>query len=395
MKRYDRPPLEVLLPTRQDGTAPADTPATYYGSPMIKPPHWRWYISLYFFIGGIAAGAGMIGALAALVGGPRHRTTVRHARYLSVVLAALCPIPLILDLGRPARFHHMLRVVKLSSPLNLGTFILTGFGLTSGALAARQAAEDSFILPRESLLGRLARALPSTPLNVLHALLGIALGGYTGTLLAVTAVPLWAAAGVLLGPLFLATAVASGAAALVLVGLGARQKREALEEIETVEGLAALTQLGVVAAREALVPARIKAPLARGRWAAIFRFGAVGGGMIGPLALRLIVRLSGRRVGRALTAIAATLTLLGALAERFALVEAGKLSAKDPLAYQELTRGAAGKARPTPAEQASRASHVAPYAQGIAARDTISDGALGDASGEEQIRLPRGHSDQR
>ncbi len=379
MKRYDRPPIEVLLPGQQNGRASAGAPATYYGRPMIKPPHWRWYIPLYFFIGGIAAGAALIGALADLVGGPKHRATVRHARYLSVVLAALCPIPLIVDLGRPARFHHMLRVVKLGSPLNLGTFILTGFGLTSGALAARQAAEDNFILPRESLLGRIVRVLPSTPLNVLHALLGIALGGYTGTLLAVTAVPLWAAAGVLLGPLFLATAVASGAAALTLMGLLARQKREALEEIEAVEGLAALTQLGLVAAREALVPARIKAPLARGRWAAVFRYGAVGGGMLGPLALRLAVRLSGRRVGRAIAAIAATLTLLGALAERFALVEAGKLSAKDPLAYQELTQGRPGAARPTPAEQARRAPAVAKYAQGIAARDTlVGDTLVGD-----------------
>jgi formate-dependent nitrite reductase membrane component NrfD len=351
---------------------------TYYGRPMIKPPHWRWYIPLYFFLGGVAAGAALIGGLADLVGGPRHRATVRHARYLSVVLAALCPLPLIGDLGRPERFHHMLRVVKVSSPLNLGTFILTGFGLTSGALAARQAAEDNLILRRDGLLGQVARFVPSKPLAVLHALLGIALGGYTGTLLAVTAVPLWAAAGVLLGPLFLATAVASGAAALTLVGLAARQSREALGEIETVEGIAAVTQLGLVAAREALVPARIKAPLAHGRWAAVFRYAAVGGGMLGPLALRLLVRLSGRRVGTIIAAIAATLTLFGALVERFALVEAGKLSAKDPLAYQVLTRADPGKARPTSSEQARRARAVARFAQGIAARDTATGAETGE-----------------
>ncbi len=367
--------MQALLPGRLNGQgAGADGRATYYGRPMVKPPHWKWYIPLYFFIGGIAAGAGIVGGLADLFGGAKHRATVRHARYLTVVLAALCPIPLILDMGRPKRFLHMLRVVKFSSPLNLGTFILTGFGLTSGVLAARQAAEDNFILRRESLLGRLARLLPAKPFAALQVLLGVALGGYTGTLLAVTVIPLWAAAGILLGPLFLATAVASGAAALTLLGIANRQDPRAIKELETVESIAAGTQLALVAAREALVPARINAPLARGRWGRLYRFGAVGGGMLTPLALRLIVRLFGRRgeqVVEVVSALAATLTLLGALAERFAIVEAGKVSARDPLAYQELTRGAPGEARPTPREQARRAPSVPKFAQGLAARDTV------------------------
>jgi formate-dependent nitrite reductase membrane component NrfD len=373
--------MRVLLPGRGNGRLSHGKPATYYGRPMIKPPHWKWWIPFYFFIGGVAAGAALIGALADLVGGPKHRATVRHARYLSVVLAALCPIALIVDLGRPERFWRMVRVVKLSSPLSLGTFILTAFGLTSGALAARQAAEDNFILRRDRPLGRLARALPSKPLAVLHALLGIGLGGYTGTLLAATAVPLWAAAGILLGPLFLATALASGAAALTLMGLAARQDREALEEIATVEGIAAVTQFGLVAARETLVPARINEPLVRGRWGRIFRYGAVGGGMLGPLALRLVGRLLGRRAGMvvaAISAASATLTLLGALAERFALVEAGKLSAADPRAYQELTRGSPGEARPTLVQQGRRAPGVAQYGQGIAARDTATGAGTGE-----------------
>jgi formate-dependent nitrite reductase membrane component NrfD len=379
MKRYDRPPMEVLLPGRGNGKTPDSKPTTYYNRPMIKPPHWKWWIPLYFFIGGVAAGAAFFGALADLFGGVEHRSTVRHARYLSLILAALCPIPLILDLGRPARFHHMLRVVKLSSPLNLGTFILTGFGLTSGILAARQAAEDNFILRRESALGRLARLLPDKPFAVLHALLGMALGGYTGTLLAVTAVPLWAAAGILLGPLFLAASITSGSAALVLLGLlSRRQSRAARRDLEVVANIGTLAQLGLAAAHERLVPERISRPLWRGRWGAIFRYGTIGSGLCAPLLLRLLARISGRRLEPLFSAAAALLALLGALVERFAFVEAGKLSAQDPLAYQELTRGAPGEARLTPAEQAKRAPAVSKYAQGIAARDTITGGAAGE-----------------
>ncbi|MFI5273718.1 MAG: NrfD/PsrC family molybdoenzyme membrane anchor subunit [Ktedonobacterales bacterium] len=369
--RYDRPPAQVLLPTTQPAMGAGAAPETYYGQPMIKKPMWRWYIPLYIFLGGVAGGSALIGSVAQLCGGPRHRATVRHARYLTLALAVICPLLLIFDLGRPRRFLHMLRVVKVSSPLNLGTWILAAFGITSGALAARQAAEDGFVLRREGPLGRLARALPAGPLALLHALLGTALGGYTGTLLAATAVPLWAAAGVLLGPLFLATSVASGAAALTLLSLfGGRRGAAARGELEAVETAAALAQLGLVAARDALVPPRIAAPLRRGAWGGVFRFGAVAAGMAGPVGLRLAARLAGKRGSGAIAAAGATLTLAGALAERFALVEAGKISADDPLAYQALTAAAPGAARPLPREQAGRARIGMQPRLGVAAADT-------------------------
>ncbi|HEX6122136.1 MAG TPA: NrfD/PsrC family molybdoenzyme membrane anchor subunit, partial [Ktedonobacterales bacterium] len=302
-------------------------------------------------------GAALIGGLADLLGGERHRGTVRRARWIALVGAMISPLLLIADLGRPTRFHHMLRVLKITSPLSVGTWILSGFGLVSGALAAKQAAEDDFILRRESALGRLARALPGGPLAVAHVLLGLGLGGYTGVLLAATAVPLWFAGGLLLGPLFLATAVASGASLLALLAVR-RSKREACEddearvEVEQVATIATAAQLGLSLARELAVPKPISKPLHSGKWGVVYRVSAVSAGMLGPLALRLPAQVRGRRVGRALSATASTLSLVGALAERFALVEAGKASADDPLAYQELTRGAPGEARPTAERQA-------------------------------------------
>ena len=340
---------------------------TYYGRPMIKRPTWKWPIPLYFFVGGVAGGVALIGAVADLFGGKRHRSTVRQARFLALALALLCPIPLIVDLGRKARFHHMLRVFKVSSPMSVGTWILTCFGATSSVLAAKQAAEDGFLVPRESRLGRTLRLLPGKPLSALHGLLGLGLGGYTGVLLAATAVPLWAAGGLLMGPLFLATSVASGAAALALVGNARGQQNEAAQrDIEAVETISACAQLGFVTARELIVPSRVKRPLQRGPWGWTFQLVAVGGGMAGPLALRLGARLSGRRMGRTLSMTGATLTLAGALAERYAITEAGKLSADDPIAYQIVTAGAPGEARPTGAQQASRAEHAPAYRQGVA-----------------------------
>ena len=358
---------------------PEGAGTSYYERPMIKKPTWRWYIPFYFFIGGLGGGVALIGGLAELFGGRKHRATVRRARYIALIAALISPLLLIFDLGRPKRFHHMLRVFKASSPLSVGTWILLAFGLTSGVQAARQAAEDDFILKRESVLGRMARLLPSRPLSLAQALLGLGLGGYTGILLAATAIPLWAAAGILLGPLFLATAVASGAAALALLA-GLRwgspdtgedvDDEEARAEVETLATLSTATQLGLELAREAMTPRAIGQPLRHGKWATIYRVGAVGGGMLTPLALRLPAQVRGKPVGRAISITAATLTLAGALAERFAIVEAGKQSADDPQAYQEYTSGRIGSARPTPEQQALMAPKVKGTKPHMAARDT-------------------------
>ena len=43
-------------------------------------------------------------------------------------------IALVMDLGRPERFVNMLRTVKLTSPMSLGSWILSAF---SGAIARR------------------------------------------------------------------------------------------------------------------------------------------------------------------------------------------------------------------------------------------------------------------
>ncbi|MCV5792012.1 polysulfide reductase NrfD, partial [Escherichia coli] len=81
-------------------------------------------------------------AAASLVGGDRARPTVRTARYVSFLAFLPCPPLLILDLGRPERFLHMLRVVKLRSPMSVGTWCLILFGGAATTSVAAQAAQD-------------------------------------------------------------------------------------------------------------------------------------------------------------------------------------------------------------------------------------------------------------
>src|SRR5947209_2556496 len=124
----------------------------YYGLPILKRPFWKWEIALYFFFEGISAGSYILCTVAELAGNSGVRAMLRKGRYLSFAALIPCPPLLIVDLGRPERFHHMLRIVKRTSPMNHGAWALTGYGAFSAVTAALElpmlAAVRRFIPPR-------------------------------------------------------------------------------------------------------------------------------------------------------------------------------------------------------------------------------------------------------
>ena len=103
------------------------------------PPHWGWYVVLYFFVGGITAGVYAIACALDAVGDPRDHDAVRLSYGLAFPGIVICGILLILDLGQPFRFWHMLikseHVPELAfkpwSPISLGSWILSAFGAFS------------------------------------------------------------------------------------------------------------------------------------------------------------------------------------------------------------------------------------------------------------------------
>ena len=80
----------------------------YYGIPLLKQPSWTWEIPLYFFVGGAAGAAAVVGAIADYTGADRK--LVRDARWIAAAGAVISPALLISDLGRPERFLNMMRV---------------------------------------------------------------------------------------------------------------------------------------------------------------------------------------------------------------------------------------------------------------------------------------------
>ncbi|MDQ3286097.1 MAG: polysulfide reductase NrfD, partial [Actinomycetota bacterium] len=81
----------------------------YYGRPVLKEPTWTWEIPAYFFFGGLAGASSGLALAARLAG---NDELARRAHLAALGGAAVSPVLLISDLGRPERFYEMLRVIK-------------------------------------------------------------------------------------------------------------------------------------------------------------------------------------------------------------------------------------------------------------------------------------------
>lgn len=180
---------------------PRAEPRSYYGQPIIKEPVWSPEIAWYIFVGGLAGASAPLAWLAEATG---NRRLARPAWLVALLGAVISPVLLVKDLGRPERFLHMLRMLKVTSPMSIGSWVLSGFGATTGLAVMH---ELCGWFPR---VGRLSKAA--------SALLGHGLASYTAILLADTAVPVWHEAAGELPFVFVGSAVASaGAAGAILV----------------------------------------------------------------------------------------------------------------------------------------------------------------------------------
>ncbi len=296
----------------------------YYGIPPIKEHTWTWEVPVYFWLGGIGSGAHVVNVIARLVGHD-DKALIRAGRYTTLICMLLSPLLLISDLGRPERFYNMLRIAKWRSPMSMGTWGLSAFASLSGLVAASQAAEDG-LLGRQNFLARLLSALPDRLIGTLAAPFGVFVGAYTGVLIALTSTPIWARNAVLMGPLFLASAMSTGLSAIsfVLHLFGAGQEKT-LEGLRRAEKSSLLLEGGLLAASLYQMGPWGK-PLRTGKVGAWFFGGTVVSGLLAPFVL-----LQGRESrGRGL--IASLLVLIGGYILRRTIIDAGKLSARDPQA---------------------------------------------------------------
>jgi formate-dependent nitrite reductase membrane component NrfD len=169
-------------------------------------------------------------------------------------------------------------------------------------------------------------AIPARSLSILALPFGFFVGAYTGVLIGATSVPMWARNVVLMGPTFLSSALSTGLSAISFVlhlgGWGERRTMEALHRAERI----LLVIEGCLLAASLIRMGKWGKPLYSRKLAPLFVGGTILGGIVAPVAL-----LSGRE-SRPRGLLASSLGLLGGLALRFAMVEGGRLSARDPQA---------------------------------------------------------------
>ncbi len=308
-----------LVPTHVE--AGAQTP-TYYGLPVLQEPVWIWTIPVYLFVGGAAGAASALGAASLVAGGPTLERLENRCRGLGLAGDLLGSVLLIVDLGRPGRFLNMLRVFRPTSPMSMGAWILALSGAANSA---------GFLLgSRKGLLGAVGRVGIAAGGG-----LGALLAGYTGVLLANTAVPVWQGTRRELPVLFVGSGMASAGALLELFP-DSGASRKLTHWYGSLGKLVALASM-VAIERSAPRAPRVTEPLRRGATGLLWR-----GGLLLTAAGLLLSGLGNKSRGR--ERLAAAVTLAGALATRLGIFEAGKLSARDPRATFEGQRAGMGAA---------------------------------------------------
>lgn len=285
---------------------------TYYGQPLLKEPVWIWAVPAYFYAGGVAAGAALVGAVAQLADREGLDRLVTRSRWLAAAGTSVGTGLLIHDLGRPARFLNMLRVFRPTSAMSMGSWTLTATG-TSAAAAT--------ILPALGLR-RLGDAA-----GLGTGALAPVLGTYTAVLLSDTAVPVWQATRTSLPRFFAASALVATSSALDLFPDVAPREAAITRRLGIVAKVADVVAAEQVQ-RHADEVERVGRPLREGASGALWKGGKAA--TIASLGVSLVPvppRWRARR--RVLSAVLAS---AGSLLARFAVLHAGSRSARDPVA---------------------------------------------------------------
>ncbi|HEX4750621.1 MAG TPA: NrfD/PsrC family molybdoenzyme membrane anchor subunit [Bryobacteraceae bacterium] len=283
---------------------------TYYDRPMLNASVWSWAIPAYYYVGGLAGGALVLGAAVQCKRSSRFRRLVKRCHWIGVIGCCISGALLVYDLGRPARFLNMLRVFRPTSPMSMGAWTLCA---TSGAAftALVFQGRDTPL----ALLGEIA--------GFAAGVMGMALATYTGVLVSNTAVPIWQASRRMLPVLFAASAMTSVGSFFELLDQNA-------EEAHITKGfgtIGAVTEVtaAIITEQQASEVPRVGRPFKRGVTGFMWRSAAVL-----TASSVVIGMLPGKTRRKRLTS--GVLGTLGSLLMRFAVEHAGNASARDPRA---------------------------------------------------------------
>ncbi len=158
-------------------------------------------IAIYFYMTGLSAGSFLISTMAYGLGMVKYKPVGKIGVVLAILLLVLAPLNLIIDLGQPLRFWHLLFYLQPTSPITYGSFLLTIYPINCLIYG-------SFMFAGKAKLTRL--------FGLIGIPLALSVHGYTGFIMALgKARALWNTA--LMPTYFLVSAMVSGIALMILV----------------------------------------------------------------------------------------------------------------------------------------------------------------------------------
>jgi hypothetical protein len=297
---------------------PADGP-TYYGQPLLKQSVWSIDIPLYYFFGGAAGSTMALAAALQLRRDPELRKLSRHCHWIGITGSTLGAAFLIHDLGRPSRFMNMLRVFRPTSPMNVGAWILS--------VAAPSAIATGLFIGRRGLAGLIGETT-----GYISGAFGAALAGYTGVLVANSAIPVWQQARAWMPVLFVASSITSAASVLDIF----YESREAQRITYTFGTIGRLAEIaaGYYAGKSCEKLPSVAAPFRSGATGLLWKTSTA------LAAASLVISALPGKSSRPRRKIAGLVGALGSLALRFAVHYISNASARDPRASFQQQRAA-------------------------------------------------------
>jgi formate-dependent nitrite reductase membrane component NrfD len=302
---------------------------------FVRAPEWTWYILFYFFLAGLSGGSYVIATLLRLNGNPANEPAARVGFYVAFPTMLACPVLLTLDLGQPLRFWHMLvdttpdqpgLTFKYWSPMSVGAWALLAFAVfVSVSFVDTLARDGKLRIGVTDALADLFDSLLGKLWNIIGALVGLFIAGYTGVLLSVSNQPVWSDTWAL-GGLFLASGLAGSAALLGWLAGFRRDAQGSAAGFVRSERFFQLLELAlVVAFVVTLIPAGTVTRAFGPPWLVLWALVLIGivAGLAGGRAVTDNGRAAAIRAAR-LSPVVPLLVLTGVLAMRAAVIFSGQ-----------------------------------------------------------------------
>jgi Ni/Fe-hydrogenase subunit HybB-like protein len=279
----------------------------YADNTVTKAPPWHGLVAWDMLFNGLTTGLFLTAATSELMFPAVFAPLVQVAYPLALVLLLIDLGCLVGDLGDPLRFHHMLRVFKLGSPMSVGTWCLTIYSLPLALVAVVS-------LLNWPVLASVRGFVPSGALSFLEwirkpavvsaFLPAIGSAVYKGVLISTNAQPGWKQAR-WLGGYLTSAAVLLGTTVLFSLALLLKQEQAvATLRIGLIPLLALNFVILILLFRDVRRALESRWLIRERLWISLT---AIGCGLIGPLALWPFARGGGPAVALVLSILAASL----------------------------------------------------------------------------------------